>query len=83
MQSLPRGSADGDAVGPGQKSRPVPGAEDVPAILIPLPTAADDHPIKNASTFLERDAALVADITDRIEQPVCAGSAARAITPRS
>jgi UDP-N-acetylglucosamine--N-acetylmuramyl-(pentapeptide) pyrophosphoryl-undecaprenol N-acetylglucosamine transferase len=31
----------------------------VPAILIPLPTAADDHQTKNAATFADRGAALL------------------------
>ena len=31
----------------------------VPAILIPLPTAADDHQTKNAAAFADRGAALL------------------------
>jgi UDP-N-acetylglucosamine--N-acetylmuramyl-(pentapeptide) pyrophosphoryl-undecaprenol N-acetylglucosamine transferase len=42
----------------------------IPAILIPYPTAADDHQTKNARLFAEAKAAVTVTSTDRSFEPV-------------
>jgi UDP-N-acetylglucosamine--N-acetylmuramyl-(pentapeptide) pyrophosphoryl-undecaprenol N-acetylglucosamine transferase len=39
-----------------------------PTIFIPLPTAAEDHQKKNALALVEKDAALLIDNKDAIDQ---------------
>ena len=42
----------------------------IPAVLIPYPTAADDHQTKNAQVFADSNAAVIVVSPDRSFEPI-------------